>query len=173
MIDTPDRTTPRFPAAKEPLAAQKIAEALDKLGANADDLALTQGACGGDILFAEACLQRGVKLKLLQPFEEPVFIQKSVLPSGEIWRERYFKIKPQAQLKAAPIELGLPPKDINPYERCNLWLLYSALACGIDKVQFICLWNGEGGDAPGGTAHIYKEVNDRTGQVTWLDTRKL
>jgi tetratricopeptide (TPR) repeat protein len=172
MIDTPDRPTPRFPADKEAIAAQAIAEALDKLGANADDLALTQGACGGDILFAEACLQRGVKLKLLQPFEEPVFIQKSVLPGGEIWRERYLKIKPQAQLKAAPIELGLPPKDVNPYERCNLWLLYSALAYGIDKVQFICLWNGEGGDAPGGTAHMYNEVNERTGQVTWLDTRK-
>jgi tetratricopeptide (TPR) repeat protein len=173
MIDTPDRPTPRFPAAKEALAAQKIAEALDKLGANADDLAITQGANGGDILFAEACLQRGVKLKLLQPFEEPVFIQKSVLPGGEIWRERYYQIKPQAQIKAAPIELGKPPKDVDPYERCNLWLLYSALAYGIDKVHFICLWNGEGGDAPGGTAHMYHEVNEKTGQVIWLDTRKL
>ncbi|PPK73911.1 uncharacterized protein DUF4071 [Methylobacter tundripaludum] len=173
MLDAPDRTTPRFPAAKETIAAQKIAEALDKLGANSDDLALTQGACGGDILFAEACLQRGVKLKLLQPFEEPAFIQKSVLPGGEIWRERYFKIKPLAQIKAAPVELGEPPKNVNPYERCNLWLLYTALAYGIDKVQFICLWNGEGGDAPGGTAHMYQEVNEKTGQVVWLDTRKL
>ncbi|MEQ1529863.1 MAG: tetratricopeptide repeat-containing protein [Methylococcales bacterium] len=173
MIDAPDRKEPRFPAAKESIAAEKIAQALDKLGANSDDLALTQGANGGDILFAEACLQRGVKLKLLQPFEEPAFIQKSVLPGGDSWRERYFQIKPQASIKAAPIELGQPPKDVDPYERCNLWLLYSALAYGIDKVQFICLWNGEGGDAPGGTAHMYHEVEDKTGQVSWLDTRKL
>jgi len=47
------------------------------------------------------------------------------------------------------------------------------LAYGIEKVQFICLWNGEGGDAPGGTAHMYQEVNEKTGQVHWLDTRKL
>ncbi|MFA5923752.1 MAG: hypothetical protein WC856_21065 [Methylococcaceae bacterium] len=173
MINTPDRPVPRFPADKEAIAAQKIAKILAKLAAGPEDLALTQGACGGDLLFAEACLQRGVKLKLLQPFDEPAFIKKSVLPGGESWRERYFKIKQQAQTKAAPIELGLPPKDVNPYERCNLWLLYSALAYGTDIVQFICLWNGEGGDGPGGTAHMYNEVNERTGQVIWLDTRRL
>lgn len=173
MIDAQDRTAPRFPADKETIAAQKIAEILDKLGAGPEDLALTQGACGGDMLFAEACLRRGVRLDLLQPFEEPAFIQKSVLPGGEKWRDRYYAIKPQAKIKAAPVELGPPPEDINPYERCNLWLLYTALAYGVDKVRFICLWNGEGGDAPGGTAHMYHEVNDKTGQVDWLDTRKL
>lgn len=172
MIDAPDRATPRFPADKEAIAAEKIAQALDKLGANSEDLALIQGSNGGDILFAEACLQRGVKLKLLQPFEEPAFIHKSVLPGGDSWRERYYQIKSQANIKAAPIELGEPPKDVDPYERCNRWLLYSALAYGIDKVQFICLWNGEGGDAPGGTAQMYQEVNEKTGQVIWLDTRK-
>ncbi|MGZ8136884.1 MAG: TRAFs-binding domain-containing protein, partial [Methylococcaceae bacterium] len=173
MIDAPDREKPRFPADKEAIAAQKLAETLEKLGAGPEDLALTQGACGGDILFAETCLQRGVKLKLLQPFEEPVFIQKSVITGGESWRERYVKIKPQAQIKAAPIELGELPKDVNPYERCNLWLLYTALAYGVDKVQFICLWNGSGGDGPGGTANMFNEVNARTGQAHWLDTRRL
>ena len=173
MIDAADRAIPRFPADKEAIAAQKIAETLAKLGAGPEDLALTQGACGGDILFAEACLQRGVKLKLLQPFEEPAFIKKSVFPAGENWRERYFRIKQQAQPKAAPVELGETPKDVDSYERCNLWLLNTALAYGIEKVQFICLWNGEGGDAPGGTAHMYQKVNEKTGQVNWLDTRKL
>lgn len=59
MIDAPDRKTPRFPADKESIAATKIGEALDKLGAGPGDLALTQGACGGDLLFTEACLARG------------------------------------------------------------------------------------------------------------------
>ena len=64
----------RFPADKEAVAAKKIADTLDKLGAGPQDLTLTQGACGGDILFAEACLQRGIRLHLLLPFEEPTFI---------------------------------------------------------------------------------------------------
>lgn len=70
-------------------------------------------------------------------------------------------------------ELGPLPKGVDPYERCNLWLLYTALACGIDKVHFICLWNGGGGDGLGGPADMYKEVNERTGQVSWLDTKEL
>ncbi len=175
MIDAPDRQSPRFPAAKEPAAAQKIAQALEQLGAGPEDLALTQGACGGDLLFTEACQQRGVKIQWLQPFDEPDFIQKSVVCRGEVWRNRYLaaKAKLSTTIRSAPDQLGDPPKGVDPYERCNLWLLYTALSYGISKVQFICLWNGGGGDGPGGTAHMYQEVNRRTGQVTWIDSRTL
>ena len=178
MIDVPGRTPPRFPASKESIAAQKIAEALDKLGAGPDDLALTQGACGGDLLFTEACQQRGVKVHWLQPFREPEFIQKSVVQNDELWRQRYLdaKTKLAAPIRSAPDELGEPPAYAEygyAYERCNLWLLYTALACGVDKVNFICLWNGGGGDGPGGTEHMYNEVKRRTGKVSWLDTSKL
>jgi tetratricopeptide (TPR) repeat protein len=177
MVDASDRASPRFPADKEPIAAQKIAAALDQLGAGAGDLALTQGAAGGDLLFLEACLQRGVRPMLLLPYEEPKFIEESLLTStdGERWRERYFAVK--AQLKDAPrimpAELGPLPKGASAYERCNLWLLYTALAWGVDKVRFVCLWNGGGGDGLGGTAHMYNEVKRRTGRVSWIDTRRL
>ncbi len=60
-----------------------------------------------------------------------------------------------------------------PYERCNLWLLYTALSYGIEKVKLICLWDGEHGDRPGGTAHMYKEIKDRAGQVKHINTKLL
>ncbi|UVT14920.1 MAG: DUF4071 domain-containing protein [Nitrospira sp.] len=175
MIDKPGRQPPRFPASKEPVAAQKIAEVLQRLGAGPEDLALTQGACGGDLLFTEVCQQRGVKVQWLQPFDEPTFVQKSVVCHDESWRERYYKAKATltAAVRSTPESLGPPPKDADPYERCNLWLLYTALSYGIDKVQFVCLWDGGGGDGRGGTAHMYQEVNRRTGQVTWIDSRTL
>lgn len=177
MIDATGRATPRFPNDKSGIAAEKIAEVLAALGASKNDLALTQGAAGGDILFAEACAKRGVRIQLLQPFPEAEFIQRSILPSeqGESWRTRYFTLKTQLKNppRSMPDALGDIPEDMNPYERCNLWLLYTALACGIDKVRFICLWNGGDADGRGGTAHLYQEVNNRTGQVTWLNTRKL
>jgi tetratricopeptide (TPR) repeat protein len=177
MIDKPGRQPPRFPNDKAAIAAERIEEALICQGAGEGDLALTQGAAGGDLLFAEACAKLGVRLQLLQPFPEAEFIQRSILPSeqGPSWRERYFKLKAQLPMppRSMPDALGPLPKGIDPYERCNLWLLYTALACGIDKVHFICLWNGEGGDGPGSTAHMCREVNDRTGQVIWIDTRKL
>ena len=72
-----------------------------------------------------------------------------------------------------PDELGSPPKDVSPFERCNLWLLYTALSHDVDKVRFICLWDGSGGDGPGGTQHMYNEVKQRTGQVTWINAKEL
>jgi hypothetical protein len=182
MMDAPDRPTPRFPAEKELIVVEKIAAALDALNAGPGDLALTQGASGGDILFLEACRERGVRLHLLLPLEEPEFIERSILPSvnGEKWRERFYALKSGLidAPRIMPVELGPLPRsgsgeEANPFERCNIWLLSTALAWGIDKVRFICLWNGGGGDGPGGTAHMYNEVKRRTGRVTWIDPRVL
>lgn len=175
MIDAPGRHSPRFPINKEAVATQKIAEALEQLGAGPDALALTQGACGGDLLFTEACQLRKVIIQWMQPFHEPEFIQKSVICRGEAWRDRYLaaKAKLPTAIRSAPEELGSLPEGVDPYERCNLWLLYSALAYGVEKVHFICLWDGGGGDGKGGTAHMYAEVKRRSGNVTWIDSRTL
>jgi tetratricopeptide (TPR) repeat protein len=177
MVDAPDRKEARFPADKEPIAAASIARALDEMGADARDMAYCQAAAGGDLLFLEACQQRGVRCNVLLPFEEPEFIERSVTSSadGKKWCDRFYAVKEKllVPMRIMPDELGPLPKAANAFERCNLWLLYSALAGGIPKVRFLTLWNGGGGDAPGGTAHMYNEVKRRTGRVTWLDTREL
>lgn len=178
MIDKPNRPSPRFPASKEAVAAQQIADALDRFGAGVGDIALTQGACGGDLLFTEACQQRGVLVQWMQPFHEPEFIEDSVVCVGELWRQRYFTAREKlgTAIRSAPNELGVPPLEIvrnYVYERCNLWLFYTALAYGTERVRFLCLWNGDGGDGPGGTAHMYNEVKQRTGQVTWIKIHEL
>lgn len=177
MIDAPNRTEPRFTADKEPAATQKIVEALERLGAGAEDTAYCQAAAGGDLLFLEACQKRGVRCHVLLPFPEPEFIERSILPSagGDVWRDRFFRMKEQLKvpIRIMPLELGPIQMGVDPYERCNLWLLYTALACGVEKVRFICLWNGGGGDGLGGTLHMYNEVKQRTGRVTWIDTRQL
>jgi tetratricopeptide (TPR) repeat protein len=175
-VDAPDRPAPRFPADKEPIAARKIAEALDDLHAGADDLGLCQAAAGGDLLFLEACQQRGVRCQVLLPLPEPEFIARSIAPStgGDRWRDRYFAVKQRltTPVRVMPDELGPLPAGVDAFERCNLWLLYTTLAWGVEKTRFVCLWNGGGGDGPGGTEHMFNEVKERTGQVTWIDTRK-
>ncbi|HEV3330640.1 MAG TPA: tetratricopeptide repeat protein [Bryobacteraceae bacterium] len=149
----------------------------ESLSAGAEDLALCQAAAGGDQLFLEACQKRGVRCQILLPLPEPEFIERSILPSarGDTWRERYFKLKERLEdpIRVMPDELGALPSGVDPFERCNLWLLYTTLAWGIEKARFVCLWNGGGGDGPGGTEQMYNEVKKRTGQVTWIDTRKL
>jgi tetratricopeptide (TPR) repeat protein len=175
MIDAPDRPTPRFPADKEPIAAKAIADQLDKLGAGEGDLALCGGACGGDLLFAEACLERGLRLEVRIPFEEPEFLQQSVLFAGDGWRDRYYKVTshPNTRLLVMPAELGPLPRNGNAFARNNLWQLYTALAWDPDKVRFICLWNRKGGDGAGGTEHMYNTVQKHSGRVYVLDTTKL
>lgn len=178
MIDAADRDIPRFTVEKEGVAAEKIMSALKDLGASSEDLALTQGACGGDILFTEACNELGVNVQWLQPFKEPKFIEKSVLRCGESWRHRYISCKNKLSdpIRSLPMELGELPDDVDEgyaYIRCNLWLLYTALAYGVDKVHFISLWDGKGGDGPGGTAHMYKQIQNRTGNATIIKTQDL
>jgi tetratricopeptide (TPR) repeat protein len=176
MIDTPGRADPRFPPAKEPIATRAIAEKLDELGAaHSEDIALCGGACGGDLLFAEACLARGLHLEVRIPFDESTFLHESVNFAGDQWRERYYNVKknPNTSLLIMPDELGPLPFKSNPYERNNLWQLYSALSWGAEKINFICLWNRKGGDGPGGTKHMHDEVRKRAGQVFVLDTNIL
>ena len=173
MIDAPGREKPRFPPDKEPMAARAIAEALTDLGVGPLDLAICGGACGGDLLFAEAALARGARFELYIPLDEPTFLEKSVDFADRDWRGRYFAAKVSAVLHIAQNELGPIREGEDAYERNNRWMLDSARRFGADKVDFVCLWNGEGGDGPGGTRHMMDEVRNQGGRTRWLDTTKL
>lgn len=175
MIDAPGRKVPRFPADKEPIAAQEIAKTLDQLQAQPGDLAICGGACGGDLLFAEACLERGLKLELRIAFAEEKFLQESVLLAGDDWRDRYYRVKENEKTTVfnLPEELGHFGDGVNPYELNNLWQLYTALAWGPERVEFICLWNGKGGDGKGGSKHMYDTVRKYNGRAHHLNTTKL
>jgi hypothetical protein len=173
MIDAPDRKTPRFPADKESVAAAAIASTLAEIGAEARDLAISGAACGGDLLFAEACLARAMRLELYIPFDEPAFLASSVDFANADWHDRYLAAKSKAKLHVMPQELGPLPAGENPYQRNNLWMLESAARFGGERIAFIVLWNGEGGDGPGGAQSFLDEARRKTKRVYWLDTRKL
>jgi hypothetical protein len=173
MIDAPDRKTPRFPANKESAAAAAIAATLQDIGAGRGDLGICGGACGGDLLFAEACLASGMRLEIYIPLDEPEFLAASVDFAGGNWHDRYFAAKAKATLHVAPEELGPPRKADDPYERNNQWMLKMAARFGGERMAFICLWNGEGGDGPGGTKHLMDEASGKTSRIYWLDTTKL
>jgi hypothetical protein len=180
MIDKLDRNPPRFPPECEPSVAGEIDAKLTELGVGSTDLGITQGACGGDLLFAEAMLKRGSALELHLPLAEKIFLENSVdfrKDSSTVpdrWRDRFLAVRHHSSvtIKTMPAQLGLGQPD-NVYERCNLWMLERALSFGADKVRFICVWNGEGGDGPGGTADMRKAVEKSGGAQCWIDTRTL
>jgi hypothetical protein len=173
MIDDPRVRGPggtkpaRFPAAKADAAAARIAAALDQIGAAAGDLAICGGACGGDLLFAQACLARGmqVELRLAQP--QHLFLRDSVTfaDPDHRWERAFAEASAKAQaVLVMDDELGPPPEGVSKYDRCNRWMLYSALAHGVAKVSFVTLWDGAAGDGPGGTEHMFNLVRDLTGR---------
>jgi hypothetical protein len=177
MVDAPGRTVARFPAALVPEAARRIAGALDEIDAGPADLGLTQGAAGGDLLFAEACLARAVPLRLLLPLHESEFVAQSLLPveGGAGWHARFRAVV--ARLDQAPSEaprvLGALAAGEDAFVRGNLWLLERALAYGAERLRCICLWDGGGGDGPGGTRHLVDAVYAAGGTVLRIDPASL
>jgi len=114
-----------------------------------------------------------MQLELYIPFDEETFLRESVDFAGADWHARYLSARSQAILHVMPDELGPLGDNENPYARNNDWMLKSAARFGDDKLAFICLWDGQGGDGPGGTAHLMGEAKSRTPRVYWLDTRTL
>jgi hypothetical protein len=173
MIDVPGRQAPRFAPEKEPVAAGAIANTVAEIGAGPGDLAICGGACGGDLIFAETCLARGMSLELYIPFDQATFLANSVDFADANWHDRFLAAKSKATLHVMPEELGPLPAGENPYERNNLRMLDSAARFDPEKMIFICLWDGQGGDGPGGAQHLMEEAGRKTERIYWLDTRKL
>jgi len=177
MVDEGERATPRFP--NDPLHIERaraaIATALG--GAGTGDLALTQGACGGDLLFSAACVERGLVLRWQQPFAEADFMARSVARGGARWMAQYDTLRPHLEQapRALAEVLGPPLADDlhTPYWRCNRWLLDTALSYGVAKLHFICLWDGGAPDSDGGTAQMLEEVRCYTTSITVIETRTL
>ena len=92
---------------------------------------------------------------------------------GQRWRARYLALK--AQLHEAPqvadAVLGPLRPGEDAFERANRWLLDTALAFGATRLRFITLWDGGGGDGPGGTRHMVEAVRRAHGEVRWIDTQ--
>src|SRR5439155_1502594 len=86
---------------------------------------LARGAAGGDLLFAEACLARGVPLSLLLPLAEREFVTASVLPveDGLAWQARFRAVVARLDRapREAPTELGALEDGEDPFVRGNLW----------------------------------------------------
>jgi hypothetical protein len=153
LLDRPGRVAPRFPHACVPLAARAISDALDACAPHAGDLAYACLACGGDLLFAEAALARGLALDARLPQREDDFLPASVSYAGAEWLARYQRVvrHPAVRLSVLPADPAAPGTR---YEQLNRWLFSSALRHGVARLRCLCLWNGQPGADPGGTQHV-------------------
>ena len=158
-IDEPGRAVPRFPADREPLAHERIRDALRELQQDGSRLMiLASAAPGSDIICHEACQELGIESTICLPVPKEDF---SRLAFGDLdsWRSRYLKlVRPVLELSD---QEGLPrwlrTRKLDSWERGNRWVLEMAQSSGAEKVSLIHLWDGKpDGDAPGGTAHMVR-----------------
>lgn len=175
MIDDPHKRgesldlAPRFPAAKVEAARDAIEAALDRIGVAEGDLGLCGGACGGDLLFAEACLARGMNLDVRLAQREPQFLAESVTfaDADESWFRAFQGVTRSSRTRTLimPDEVGPTPEGVSVHDRNNRWQLYSALSEGLEKVQFIALWDGKPAGGPGGTEEMVNGIRRFTGRA--------
>lgn len=181
MIDAVDRSRPRFPPQIEPAAALAIDAMLNELGVGAETLGITEGACGGDLLFAEAMLARGAPVELYLPFERQRFLRTSVsyrkaasaLPDR--WSQRFLRVLAHPAVRCVELDAAGDPDagGGDPYTRCNLRMIEAAMGDGRGELELICLWDGIDGDVAGGTAHMIEAVRRHGGRIHWIDIRTL
>lgn len=86
MIDTPDRSKPRFPDTISHLVKEEIGKVLDDKNIR---IGYCSAACGGDLLFIEAMLERGREVNVTLPFNEDDFIKTSIDIGGQDWVKRF------------------------------------------------------------------------------------
>ncbi len=172
MIDRPDREVPRFPADKASEGARAIDRVLDEIRADAACIAICGGACGGDLLFAEAAARRGCSIWLYLPFARDAFVEASVDIAAGDWRHRLEAIERVAQRECVA---DASPHDPQAFADNNLRMLAAARAARSDGAAFhlVCLWDGRGGDGPGGTADMVRQAMESGAVISRIDPHEL
>jgi hypothetical protein len=180
-IDAPNREKPRFPADKEEVARQKIKEAVagEMATSGCISYGIAGGASGGDILFHEVCEELGISTQLYLALPRDQYVTESVAPAGPKWVDRFDRLHKKVPFRILSNSAELPrwlseKPNYSLWQRNNLWILHNALAdAGGENVALIALWNGEKGDAPGGTEDLVQKARERGAKTVILNTKDI
>ena len=180
-IDAPGREHPRFPAAAEAKATAMIRAEIENAKRLAGDSPITGiagGASGGDIIFHEQCAELGIPTELLLALPQDDFCAASVSDAGPDWVERFRLLAKRVTTKVLADSDRLPDwlakrDDYSIWQRNNRWILHSATSRADTDVTLIVLWDGKGGDGPGGTEDMVGLGKRRGVKVVLLDAKQL
>ena len=123
MMDAEGRPEPRFPANKEKAARQELRKHLtkEKEATTSELKGIAGGACGGDILFHELCLELDIPTEMYLALPVEKFKEASVSFAGKEWDNRFDKLKEELPVYILPEEKE--NDSFNVWERANLWML--------------------------------------------------
>jgi hypothetical protein len=162
MVDRPDRAAPRFPAAAETGVTAGVRKALERWQVGPGTLLVSGGARGADLIGAEQALDLGADVLLLLALPEAEFVRTSVALPGSDWEARYRAVRDRSVTRFQAEELGPGGPDGDVFARNNEWCLELARAkAPPHRLRALAVWDGKGGDGPGGTADFV----DRAAQL--------
>ncbi|MGZ8347910.1 MAG: tetratricopeptide repeat-containing protein [Allosphingosinicella sp.] len=132
-------------------------------------------ACGADLLFAEAALDRGIELHIVLPFSEQDFVAQSVLPGGEIWVDRYRDCLARAAsvTVASLMDYFGDPSQYGYGSRMAMGMArLRALHLGAEPVQLV-VWDGVAASGPAGTGADVAAWAEWGGRTRVIDPGKV
>ncbi len=182
-LDTPGRAQPRFPATPESIAraTQMIRDAVEaekELAGGGPIEGVAGGASGGDILFHEICLELGVPTTLMLAVPRDDYAAASVADAGPEWMERFRALVERLEVKLLSQTKELPGwlaerGDYSIWQRNNRWMLHTGLSRSDVDASLIVLWDGKGGDGPGGTEDMVRLAKSRGVRTVHLPAAEL
>ena len=176
LTDAPDRATPRFPAELEAKVRARIATMLDRWEVGPGDIGICGGARGGDILFAEDCLQRGVAVRLEIALPHEAFLRSSVRVDGDqrAWEQRYRALVDHPAV-TVNVAAECVPEDIDPFAAANQRMITIARElAGDDGFLVLVLWD-ERRDVQlsGGTSDFVTSVEALAQEMAIINPRNV
>ena len=155
MMDSVNRSARRFAAADEPAIRSAIEKQLEQMNAG---ISFSSAACGSDIIFLEAMLDRGGNVHVILPWPKEQFIKTSVEIAAEgDWVTRFNKVMDRAASVRVLGELQMPGSAIG-LDYCNLAMVGLArlYAHSLDlEIAPLAVWDGLPGE-PGGTGSFVR-----------------
>ncbi len=165
MIDGPDRSPPRFPADDVPGVERAIKAVIGSID-DASAEAFSGAACGGDLLFCQAWLDTRRRLTVFLPRATESFLDESVRFAGPQWIAAFEAVIDHANTTVVGPEPGMDELE-DPHSPNNLRMLEYAVRR--PPLHGIFVWDGAGGDGPGGTKQMVAAVREAGGEVTIID----
>ena len=168
MIDAPDRSAPRFPAALEPAVAAALREHLARLRA---PILYTSAACGADLICIEQAQEIGAEVNIVLPFDRQDFVRTSVATGGEGWVARFDRALSRATRVIMATEEAYLDDDVLYEHAAKLVEGFSMLRAAQLQTEalLLCVIDaGAAGDV-GGTALSFERWQRQVGPPRVID----
>jgi len=141
-------------------------------------IAISGGASGGDLLFMEVCEEMNVERQLFLIMPRAQYVAAHVEFSGGDWAARFDRQHDTAKVRvfqrSEEKPRGWTTKRSTGFGSAPMfWMIENALWHGPQNTTLLALWDGVGGEGPGGSKHMVDSLRGRGARYVHLDTKEL